>query len=88
MMDAMAMMTSRLIAKRIDETSSTASARPRRRVCSSIPVVVVVLPVVLILHFQSPALSRRAYNKKGSPLALLPLEMPVAAAPAYLMPAM
>jgi hypothetical protein len=52
------------------------------------PVVVVVLPVVLILHFQNPALARRAYNKKGSPLALLPLGTLVRNAPAYLMPAM
>ena len=46
--EAMAMTVSRLIAKRIDETSSTASARPRRRVFSSIPVV-------LIFHYSHEA---------------------------------
>ena len=39
MMAAIASMTSSVIAKRIEDSSSTASARPRRRVFSSIPVV-------------------------------------------------
>jgi hypothetical protein len=55
------------MAKRIDDTSSTASATPRRRVVISIPVVLIDLDSIHVSN-KLPG----AYNKKGS----LPTQLP------------
>jgi peptidoglycan/LPS O-acetylase OafA/YrhL len=44
--EAIDMTVNRLIAKRMDDTSSTASDSHRRRVCRTIPSVLVVMSVV------------------------------------------
>src|ERR1700704_3512419 len=67
MIDAMARNDSRLIAKRIDDTSSTVSASHRRSVFISIPVVLVFIFSMLTCQNQA------SFEKqKGRPWPPLP----------------
>ena len=73
-MAAMAMMASRLMAKRIDETSSTASvkARPCRRFGGGVSITVVLMRLASSAAADWDGGAEEDNNKKGGLLALPP----------------
>jgi hypothetical protein len=70
MMAAIAIITSSVIAKRIEDSSSTASARPRRLVFSSIPVVLIDSPKPYMRHANAASIQQKGQLACAAALSL------------------